>query len=147
MPRGILRVGSQATVMVYTDEAGLAAAGLEAPDPRSRAYLLCLLIPWPHAAQVVRIALVTPLVYGLAAWMGVALPFVSGMLFATLAMKMPAPPPFKSVVILALLLMLLPLGFASPGGGLQPISLPDGGVRRTGALPCLPAAGGSEDRP
>jgi hypothetical protein len=72
--------------------------------------------PWPHAAQTLRVALVTPLVYGLAVWMGLELPFVSGLLFATLAMKMPAPPPFRSVVLLALMLLLLPLGFASVAG-------------------------------
>jgi hypothetical protein len=75
--------------------------------------------PWPHAAQTLRVALVTPLVYGLAVGMGVDLPFVAGMLFATLALKMPAPPPFKSVVLLALLLLLLPPAFASVAGVLN----------------------------
>ena len=71
-----------------------------------------------RAPQVLRVALVTPLVYGVAVWMGVTLPFVAALLFATLALKMPAPPPFASVVLLALLLVLLPLGFASIAAGL-----------------------------
>ena len=117
VPRGV-RLGSQATVMVYTEEAGLAAAALEAPHPRPRADVLCLLTP-ASAPQILRVALVTPLVYGVAVWMGAALPFVAAMLFATLALKMPAPPPFASVVLLALLLVLLPLGFASIAGVLN----------------------------
>ena len=69
-----------------------------------------------RAPQVLRVALITPLVYGTAVGLGAPLPFVAAMLFATLALKMPAPPPFASVVLLALLLGLLPLGFASIAG-------------------------------
>jgi len=58
--------------------------------------------------QVLRAALITPLVYGVATWMGAPLPFLSAMLFATFALKMPAPPPFQGIVLLALLLALLP---------------------------------------
>ena len=72
-----------------------------------------------HAAQILRVALVTPLVYGLAVWVGAPLPFVAGMLFATCALKMPAAPPLKNVALLALLLLLLPLGFASVAGVLN----------------------------
>jgi hypothetical protein len=71
----------------------------------------------PDAArQMLRVALVTPLVYGVAAGTGVSLPFVSGLLFATFALKLPAPPPLKVVVVLALLLVALPLGFAGIAG-------------------------------
>jgi Protein of unknown function (DUF2955) len=49
-------------------------------------------------------------------WMGAPLPFIAAMLFATLALKMPAPPPFAVVVVLALLLALLPLAFAGISG-------------------------------
>ena len=69
-----------------------------------------------RAPQVLRVALVTPLVYGVAASMDVPLPFVSTLLFATLALKMPAPPPLASVVLLAMLLVALPLGFAAIAG-------------------------------
>ena len=69
-----------------------------------------------HAQQMLRVALVTPLVYGVAVGMGASLPFVSGLLFATFALKMPAPPPFGNIVVLALLLVALPLGFASIAG-------------------------------
>ena len=41
------------------------------------------------------------------------------MLFATFALRMPAPPPFGTVVLLALLLVLLPLGFAGVAGVLS----------------------------
>lgn len=66
----------------------------------------------PRAAQVLRVALVTPALYGVAVSTGIPLPFVSAMLFATLALKLPAPPPVKVVILLALLLFLLPLWFA-----------------------------------
>lgn len=69
-----------------------------------------------RAPQVLRVALVTPLVYEAAAWMGVPLPFISAMLFATFALKMPAPPPFAGAVLLAALLVLPPLGFAGVAG-------------------------------
>src|SRR6185312_3158623 len=69
-----------------------------------------------HAQQVLRVALVTPLVYGVAVWMAAPLPFVAAMLFATFTLKMPAPPPFAIVVVLALLLVLLPLAFAGIAG-------------------------------
>ncbi len=69
-----------------------------------------------RAQQALRVALVTPLVYGAAAWMGAPLPFVAAMLFATFTLKMPAPPPFGVVVVLALLLVLLPLAFAGVAG-------------------------------
>jgi Protein of unknown function (DUF2955) len=72
-----------------------------------------------HAQQVLRVALVTPLVYGAAVWMGAPLPFVAAMLFATFTLKMPAPPPFAVVIMLALLLSLLPLGFAGVAGVLS----------------------------
>jgi hypothetical protein len=72
-----------------------------------------------HAQQVLRVALVTPLVYGVAVWMGAPLPFVAAMLFATFTLKMPAPPPFAVVVVLALLLALLPLAFAGIAGVLS----------------------------
>ena len=72
-----------------------------------------------HAQQVLRVALVTPLVYGAAVWMGAPLPFVAAMLFATFTLKMPAPPPFGVVVVLALLLALLPLAFAGIAGVLS----------------------------
>jgi hypothetical protein len=75
--------------------------------------------PHPHAAQILRVALVTPLVYAAALAMGADLPFVAGFLFAIFALKMPAPPPFAAVVLLALLLVLLPLGFASVAGVLK----------------------------
>jgi len=71
------------------------------------------------AQQVLRVALVTPLVYGLAVWMGASLPFVAAMLFATFTLKMQAPPPFAVVVVLALLLALLPLAFAGIAGVLS----------------------------
>jgi Protein of unknown function (DUF2955) len=72
-----------------------------------------------HAQQVLRVALVTPLVYGAAVWLGAPLPFVAAMLFATFTLKMPAPPPFAAVLILALLLALLPLAFAGIAGVLS----------------------------
>ena len=72
-----------------------------------------------HAQQVLRVALVTPLVYGAAVWMGAPLPFVAAMLFATFTLKMPAPPPFAIVLVLALLLALLPLAFAGIAGVLS----------------------------
>jgi hypothetical protein len=72
-----------------------------------------------HAEQVLRVALVTPLVYGVAVWAGAPLPFVAAMLFATFTLKMPAPPPFAVVVVLALLLALLPLAFAGIAGVLS----------------------------
>ena len=72
-----------------------------------------------HAQQVLRVALVTPLVYGVAVWMAAPLPFVAAMLFATFTLKMPAPPPFGVVVVLALLLALLPLAFAGIAGVLS----------------------------
>ena len=72
-----------------------------------------------HAQQVLRVALVTPLVYGVAVWMGAPLPFVAAMLFATFTLKMPAPPPFAVVVVLAMLLALLPLAFAGIAGVLS----------------------------
>jgi hypothetical protein len=72
-----------------------------------------------HSQQVLRVALVTPLVYGVAVWMGTPLPFVAAMLFATFTLKMPAPPPFAVVVVLALLLALLPLAFAGIAGVLS----------------------------
>ena len=71
-----------------------------------------------RAPQVLRVALVTPVVYGVAVWIGVTLPFVAPLLFATLALKMPAPPPLAGAVLLALLLLLLPLGLASIAAGL-----------------------------
>ena len=72
-----------------------------------------------QAQQVLRVALVTPLVYGVAVWMAAPLPFVAAMLFATFTLKMPAPPPFAVVVVLALLLALLPLAFAGIAGVLS----------------------------
>jgi hypothetical protein len=75
--------------------------------------------PHPHAAQILRVALVAPLVYGVAITLGADLPFVAAFLYAIFALKMPAPPPFKSIVLLALLLVLLPLGFASVAGLLK----------------------------
>ena len=66
--------------------------------------------------QVLRVALVTPLVYGMAVWMGAPLPFVAAMLVATFNLKMTAPPPFAVVLILAMLLALLPLAFAGIAG-------------------------------
>ena len=72
-----------------------------------------------QARQVLRVALVTPLVYGVAVWMGAPLPFVAAMLFATFTLKMPAPPPFAVVIVLALLLALLPLAFAGIAGVLS----------------------------
>lgn len=71
------------------------------------------------AQQMLRVALVTPLVYGGAVWMGAPLPFVSALLFATFALKMPAPPSLANAILLALLLMALPLGFASIAGVLS----------------------------
>jgi hypothetical protein len=75
--------------------------------------------PHPHAAQILRVALVAPLVYGVAITLGTDMPFVAAFLYAIFALKMPAPPPFKSIVLLALLLVLLPLGFASIAGLLK----------------------------
>jgi hypothetical protein len=71
-----------------------------------------------RAPQVLRVALITPVVYGVAVSMGVSLPFVAPLLFATLALKMPAPPPLAGAILLALLLLLLPLGLASIAAGL-----------------------------
>jgi hypothetical protein len=68
------------------------------------------------AAQILRVALVTPLVYGVAVASGAALPFVAALLHATFALKMPVAPPFASVVLLALLLVALPLGFSGVSG-------------------------------
>jgi hypothetical protein len=65
-----------------------------------------------HAQQVLRVAIVTPLIYGAAVWMAVPLPFVAAMLFSTFTLKMTAPPRFGVVVLLALLFALLPLAFA-----------------------------------
>lgn len=75
--------------------------------------------PWPHAAQVLRVALVTPVVYGVALGMDASLPFVSGMLFATFALKLPAAPPLRGVLVLALLLGGLPLVFGGVAGVLE----------------------------
>jgi hypothetical protein len=75
--------------------------------------------PHPHAAQVLRVALVAPLVYGVAITLGTDMPFVAAFLYAIFALKMPAPPPLKSIVLLALLLVFLPLGFASVAGLLK----------------------------
>jgi hypothetical protein len=72
-----------------------------------------------QARQVLRVGLVTPLVYGVAVWMAAPLPFVAAMLFATFTLKMAAPPPFGVVVVLALLLTLLPLAFAGIAGVLS----------------------------
>lgn len=69
-----------------------------------------------QARQALRVALVTPLVYGMAVWAGAPLPFVSAMLVATFNLKMTAPPPFAVVLVLALLLALLPLAFAGIAG-------------------------------
>ena len=73
----------------------------------------------PHAAQILRVALVVPLVYGAAITLGAEMPFIAAFLYAIFALKMAAPPPFKSIVLLALLLVLLPLGFASIAGLLK----------------------------
>jgi hypothetical protein len=51
--------------------------------------------------------------------MGAPLPFLSAMLFATFALKMTAPPPLQGILLLALLLALLPLGFAAIAGVLS----------------------------
>jgi hypothetical protein len=75
--------------------------------------------PHSHAAQILRVALVAPLVHGVAIALGADLPFVAAFLYAIFALRMPAPPPFKSIVLLALLLVLLPLGFASIAGLLK----------------------------
>jgi hypothetical protein len=75
--------------------------------------------PHPHAAQILRVALVAPLVYGAATALGADMPYVGAFLYAIFALKMPAPPAFKGVVLLALLLVLLPLGFASVAGLLK----------------------------
>jgi hypothetical protein len=72
-----------------------------------------------HAQQVLRVALVTPLVYGVAVWMAAPLPFVAAMLFATFTLKMVAPPPFGVVVVVASVLALLPLAFAGIAGVLS----------------------------
>lgn len=72
-----------------------------------------------HSGHVLRVALVTPLVYGAAVSLDVPLPFVAGMLFATLGLQLSAPPPFRNVVLLALLMALLPLGFAGMTSLLQ----------------------------
>src|SRR4249919_1000584 len=69
-----------------------------------------------RAQQVLRVALVTPLVYGAAVWLGAPLPFVAAMLFATFTLKMAAAPPFGVAVVLGLLLALLPLAFAGIAG-------------------------------
>ncbi len=68
---------------------------------------------------MLRVALGTPLVYGVAIWMDAPLPFVSAMLFATFALKMPAPPSLANAIVLALLLVALPLGFESIAGVLS----------------------------
>lgn len=66
--------------------------------------------------QVLRVALITPLVYGAAEAAGADLAFVAALLFATFTLKMPAPPPFANVVLLALLLVALPLSLAGIAG-------------------------------
>ena len=72
-----------------------------------------------HSGQVLRVALVAPLVYAAAVGLGVTLPFVAPMLFATLALQLTVLPPFKNVVLLALLLVLLPFAFAGVAGVLN----------------------------
>ena len=62
-----------------------------------------------RAAHVLRVALVTPVIFGLAVAMGAPLPFVAGLLFSIFALRLTAPPPFRIVVVLALLLALIPL--------------------------------------
>ena len=144
LPRGV-RLGSQATVMVYTEEAvwlrPLWGLFIRCPG----ADLLCLLSPGRTRRRCCGWRWSRRWSTALAVWMGAALPFVSGLLFATFALRMPAPPPFASVVLLALLLVVLPLAFASIAGVLEPVSLPDGRLRRPGAVPRLPVAGGAED--
>jgi hypothetical protein len=71
------------------------------------------------SGHVLRVALIAPLVYGAAVWLDVPLPFVAGMLFATLGLQLPAPPPLRNVVLLALLLALLPMAFAGITSVLQ----------------------------
>ena len=60
-------------------------------------------------AQLLRVALITPLVLGVAV-SGLELPlaFFAPMLFATLALKLPAPPPLPVAVVLLLLFYLVP---------------------------------------
>ncbi|MFG6084168.1 DUF2955 domain-containing protein [Paracoccus litorisediminis] len=65
-----------------------------------------------HTQQVLRVALVTPFVYGLGVVAGTPLPFVSAMLFSTFTLKMRTPPPFAVVLVLTLSMTLLPLAFA-----------------------------------
>jgi hypothetical protein len=72
-----------------------------------------------RAAQVLRVALVAPIVYAAALWLDVTLAFVSAMLFGIFALKMPKAPPFRGVVPLALLLVLLPLGIGGIAGALN----------------------------
>jgi hypothetical protein len=69
-----------------------------------------------HSQQVLRVALVTPVIYGLAVGLGTPLPFVAAMLFATFTLKMPMAPRFAVVVVLGLLMALLPLAFAGIAG-------------------------------
>ena len=99
-----------------------------------------------QAQQVLRVALVTPLVYGVAVWMGAPLPFVAAMLFATFTLKMPVPPPFASRRRAGAAAGAAAARLRRHCRRAEPVPLPDGGVRRPGALPCLPAAGGAEDR-
>lgn len=72
-----------------------------------------------RAAHVLRVALVTPIIFGLAVAMGTPMPFVSALLFSIFALKLSAPPPFKGVVMLAVLVAMIPLGFGSVAGLLE----------------------------
>ena len=69
-----------------------------------------------RAAHVLRVALVTPLIFGLAVAMGAPMPFVAAFLFAIFALKLPAPPPFRAVLVLALMVALIPLGLGGVAG-------------------------------
>lgn len=70
-------------------------------------------------AQILRVALLPPLGYGAALWSGTMLPFVTGVLLATLTLKAPAAPPPRAALLLVLLAALLPLGFVGFAGVLD----------------------------
>lgn len=76
-----------------------------------------MLISAPRdSAQILRIALGAPAVYGVALMMEIPVPFVAAMLFATVAIKMPVAPPIRVVGLLGVLLTLVPWVFSLLSG-------------------------------
>ena len=66
----------------------------------------------PHAAQVLRVALVTPVIYGVAVWTGTDRAVCLGDALRDTGAEAAGAAALKVVVLLALLLFLLPLWFA-----------------------------------